>query len=419
MPDTGHQKPLILKERLSTGGKIGLALMAFLIAALAAAVSLGSIAKARAPQLALQIQPQNGFAYSNLARRGIEVNSATADGFLKLSDPLRIESLSTRALASEPTDARALTNLALAVAEEDGSRAQQLHALSLRLSRREMLSQLITVERYANEGDFTSALLHVGQVLQVRPETRSTLMPYLVQLAQYDEALPAIAAMLKQRPDLRDGFWKAAVEVDGETANLVKLRSEFGSADDFRQSRNDEFLLQALVNQGRLEDAAELAARIFPSFSDVAPGTLRNSDFSKVPAIRPFDWRLFSSGSFSTDLDPDQGILAVSVSRGMGGVAASQLVALPNGRYSIKADFLDSQIASAQDASLRVEIRCANTSAGAPEVSVDAEGLTRGTMFTLSQGCSYRYVNIVVSGQDEFGTVDYLLDGLSLTRLGA
>lgn len=327
-----------LHKSLSTSSVVTLLLASLILAGLAASAAIGAVLNSKSPEIAADLFPQNGFALGYAGSRMIDVERGSQN--LSTDAPQQLAAVSRAALAKEITDARALSNLALATEQLDADNARALYSHSLQLSRRNTLSQVYFIRRGAERGDYPTAFAHVSTLLRVEPETRQVMLPLLVQLLSFDDSIEPLAQLLKQQGGWVDEFWQTAAESEAQLTNLVQLRNSFAADSSAIKRRNDEFIAEALVNNQRYDDAWNFARRFFPELSERSNDQLLvNGNFRSLPSTRPFDWKVYSTGTQSVSINPDSGQLAVSRFRGPGGPIASQFARVSSPSVSFGAEF--------------------------------------------------------------------------------
>lgn len=383
----------------------------------AAVTATGNILGARAPDRVEGLTPVNGFALGRLANRELRpVNPESATGFnFDITDDDRPLDLAIAALHAEPTDTRAASVVATIRQLNGDDASSDLHEQVLGLSRRSIVSHLAKMDSAARAGDYEKALGHTGKILRVYPGTRENILPYLTTLLTFDEAVPGIRAMLAGEPEWRDEFWQLAPNYEPALDNLVKLREQFGPASDFRERRNDEFLLQALVNRGDFQQAETLAAKLSEDFSAASSAEpLRNADFSREPRDRPFDWRLFTDGLHNAALQTEQGQLIISASGGAFGAVASQLVRLGPGKYTLQVEADNLGNARTSEA-LEFRFVCSsNPTRQAGRFTLDE--VQQGVSFSRLKNCEFYFLTLFINlPRSELGS-DYLIENISLTQ---
>lgn len=377
----------------------------------------GNVFGARAPDTAVAVTPTNGFALGRIANREIRpVDPEAVSGLIyEIADYERPRKLAIEALLREPTDMRAAGVLSALKIMQGRETDVRLNAQILSLSRRAVVPQLVEIDRAARAQSYSDVLRAIDQLLRVNPGLREAILPSLVALLGERNALPAMEIMLRRSPDWRIDFWRLAAAETATLENAVRLRERLGAPSDFRELRNDEFLLQALVNTNEFTKAEDLAAKLFADFNqNKTESPLRNGDFSAEPRYRPFDWRFFSRGLSGASLQPGSGQMIISTSNGGSGVVASQLVRLAPGRYAfaVKAEELNGE---SEDKNLAFELACARTPA-VPVMRADLAQARGGIQFNVAGECAFHSLTIALEPSlSELGH-DFVLEEISLTR---
>lgn len=383
----------------------------------AAAVVLAVLAAAHA--LAAQGRvagwPADGLTLANTASR-LAAPALTGAG---PGEAAPIAMMARQALALEPTADRALSALALLEQSRDPDRALALHRLARRLTRRNAASSLVLAQEELAQRRFAEALGELGQLLRVEPRLRQELMSQIVQLLQDDAAIAPLAAMLRRERGWSDEFWQAAPDFRPGLGNLVALRRSLQGTPGAVHPRHDEFLLQALVNDGRFAQAEALATQLVPGFAPDPQTLLRNAGFDAPPRGRPFDWRLFPTATASVFHDVASGTLTISAMPGPGGVVASQLVRLPADRPVL--DHVLKLVPAAGGAAgadlLEIEIACAGSPLANRREFTGAQALA-GVAFAPLPGCRYHLVTLRLAARTAYPAGDIVLDAITIRAPG-
>ena len=257
-------------------------------------------------------------------------------------------------------------------------------------------------------GDYPAAFAHFDTLMKLEPQMRPALMEQFVRLLALDEARPHIAALLEQEPDWAEKFWQAAAKFPAGFDNLVALRMARGPAQDATQRRNDEFVLQALVNGGHYAEAEALARRVVPGFAGAG---LRNGGFDAQPQGRPFDWRLFPGADHAVLLD--RGVLTLSAAPQAEGIAASQLVVLEPGAYRLSYRLAPGLLAQGDGAYL--SLSCAQGSRSTPLASLDL--VNKDKPVPLRSTCRYLTLDLILNRSASPERREFSLDAIALERV--
>ena len=166
--------PLILAgSPASLLGRVAITLAVLLLAVVAGISALAVAWREGAPDRVLRIIPSDAaarlVAIESTMRAGAEqVDGAVAAGYARA------------ALADDPLNPRALRVLAtLADSAGQAARAEALLGASERVTRRELLTQLILIEFAVQRGQIGRALAHYDRALSVHPESGALLYPVL------------------------------------------------------------------------------------------------------------------------------------------------------------------------------------------------------------------------------------------------
>lgn len=405
---------------IKPSSRIGVLIVAMVFATLSAAATLGVILKARAPAEAIEIFPTNGYAFGFLGADYLEVGN---DGqTLRVRDPQLLAQIARAGLEKEITDHRSVTNLALAKEYIKPTEAQKLYKTALQMTRRSILSHLYFIRKGAEQEDFELTLNHVSYLLRTEPETRQTMVPFLVSLMSYEKSLEPLARLLNAQGPWTDQFWQTAAQDSNQLTNLVILRNLLPPSSPSIKRRNDEFIAEALANNHKFDAAWDFAQANFGDMPQQADGQLlRNYSFDKRSRYRPFDWKVFSTANQVVTLDENNGNLAVSRFRGPGGPIASQLVRTPVPSVRLSADIAIYGDGEWVLAGLDVLLLCASKGAQQVIVSVPLSELAeqRTIDIRIPAGCSNSLLILNGEAYDSERAADLIVQKISLMDASA
>lgn len=385
------KRPLLIRL-LIVAGSVAAALLTF-------AQAFAQVADRAQPALAHSIWPVSGLLSARLADLSADPVTArpTAAGAAYAKDARRTEPLSVGALRSV-----ALT--------EGGTpaRAARLMALSERLSKRDLATQVWQIGRAAEAGDLDAMLVHYDRGLRGSVTAPGLLIPLLVKAM----AVPEAVAPMVRLSD-RDPFWfndfAAAVTTTGDpaacenlTAVLMERPKLLRSFDRATLAR----LVSRLAGDGRLNLAQQVYDGLPGAGGRAQSGALA---FHAAETVVPFDWRLPDDPAVSAGA-VDSG-LTVLVTRPADHLVAERLLHLTPGRWTIAGA---SRITSGVADAVGWRLSCAGS-----DRSLAALDIRRAATasFVVRARCEHQWLRLTVrKGGEE--PLDMLAAPPRLTRAG-
>jgi hypothetical protein len=293
-------------------------------------VGIGSVAATRSPDLALKVAPDNAAALVAASTRSLESLEASRFG--------AAAEFARRAYVREPVSSAALRQLG-AIADVRGrpDTARTLLRASERLSRRDLLGQLMLIEDAVQRGDVREALVHYDIALRVSARAPALLFGTLSAATADPAVAEPLTSLLARRPPWTNAFLLQAAAISPSPRNMARLIIKLlGTGFAVTPPA-----LESLI--GRLIQARDYAAA-WAVYASVDPGARR--DGVRDPAFTgatandlPFNWTFNVSGSASGTLTDDAGgsRLVFDSPVGTGGVVARQMLLLPPGAYRLSA----------------------------------------------------------------------------------
>lgn len=369
---------------------------ALIVSVLALTQGLATVVMRTDPELALRIAPNSGRAYNRLA----ELRTAS----LPPERYREIAPLAREALRREPLAVGSATLLSVdAMLAGDRSRADRLLDYASRLSRRNLSTQLLLIERAVSRNDAAGALRQFDITLRTSQTSFPTLFPVLANAIADPYFLEPMKRIAREDPSWFPFFVGEAVTVDGALPNLARIMA---AAPDTATGRNEELrqnLLDRMVATGRVGEARRYYQAIHP---DVR-GLVLDQRFSRPDLQPPFGWRLASEPDLLAEYARGEGLHYIA-SADRGGVLASQTVMLRAGRYR-----LDMPVQPAAG-SLGWSLRCEGTAADIPsERSVSSGRLT--TRFAVPEGCQTQMLSLEIAPSSDPAGQEGTVSGMTIT----
>jgi hypothetical protein len=285
-------------------------------------------------------------------------------------------SLAAAALDRSPLEVGAIRILALAAQREGQSdRALALMTIAGRRSARDGPAQAWLTDYWYRHADWPKAMLHADLLLRTHPLVSKDLDGPLAAAATTDPAArKALIERLAMGPSWRDVFLHDMASANTDPAALL------GVLNDLRRAHatlsNDELVdvLMPLVNR-RLYDEAYLTwTQSIPPKALRSLGNVYDPNFKRLPGPAPFNWSFQQPNGGAVEITPAPNggggnALAVHLYETPAQPLATQLIALPSGRYVLTAQVLTD---SGDAGGTAWSIRCAE--GGVPIATISPSG---------------------------------------------
>lgn len=252
------------------------------------------------------------------------------------------ELLATEALRRAPFDVRALRVLGLARSEAgEPALADQLLTLSGNWSLRDDPSHAWVMHHRLRTGNFASAFAHADTLARRREDLWPSIFNlFTMAIIEDQRAAPHVAALLAKRPPWRHAYLYSLLETDRGlgVAVMLAVMLETGGSGHSATELGDLYV--TLMSKGQFALMAELRRHLGrPPLGDL----LVNGDFAATPAVRPFDWSLYTAAGMFAEILPegDGAGTALRAQHGSFGTdrLAEQITMLAPGRYQLVGEF--------------------------------------------------------------------------------
>lgn len=368
--------------------------------------AMGAIAKNKAPELAVNLSPTNGFAAGKIASESIRTYVAENSGQFPDHIGSTATKLAREAFIAEPITPEAVAVLAFGKADQD---KRKLMNEALLLSRRQ---PLVTAWMIADSGvreDMPALLNHYDTMLRTNKSAAPVIISLMADTLANDNFVAPFANLLIKQPPWAYLFWRAVAGKPESIGNAARLREMLYKPDESGDIYRDANLIRALVRNKQFE-TAEALYKLFVGRKE-AGSLLKNGSFEAEPAYPPIDWQLFSTGEYGAVVAG--GNLQISAIANSGGVFARQLARLPSEILQINTRFA-SKIPS--DADIEIRISCAEITAN-PPLTVRIPLVDQMGKLQISNefsGCSYFWFDIIGRVSESGDGFDTILESISL-----
>ena len=292
------------------------------LAAAASAYALARIVEQSRPELALSIMPSLAPALTAKADSIIAGNQRG-----ERAKFLESRALAERALIASPLNAPALRVVA-ATGPQTAAYSRRLVVTALRVTRRDLGTQLLAIELNVASNDIPATLRHYDQALSVRPSAGAALYPVLLSATDAPQVRPEVRRMVSRGQEWLPSLISWTLENPEHLRRLARLVDAFPATSEALSPGYGQALVEALAARGELPAA-------FAVHRAYARGRAVRG-FSGGFTYQPIDWTAadgYETGSEYVDSPvPNVRFFAEP---GAEGVFLQRLAALRPGRYRI------------------------------------------------------------------------------------
>lgn len=388
--------------------KLSIWFFALILSLLSGAVTMGAISKSRAPQIAMQLPPVNGYALEKTAMNQVRAMIIEQQG--QFPDTLAgdILGLAQRAYESEPVTPGAIALLAM------GKPISQERALmneAYKLSRREQLINGWMITDSGAREDVAALLKHYDTTIRTNASTHMVLTPIMADALENEYAIDPFSDLLLTNPPWRELFWKQVVQKPGSLQNAVLLRGKMLDLTDHKEAGYDAELIVALIKNKQFDESQKFYRRLS---KNAKSRIVKNSSFEQASKYQPIDWQLFSTGEYGATID--DGDLNLNAIRNSGGIFARQLVEIPKRTVRADVQLNDNPAASAN---LFLSLSCAEDIANKPQrirISLKEKSVQR-EIDNSNSSCDFYWLDITGRASENSDGFDVTVKSVNLISM--
>lgn len=305
------------------------------------ATTVAAVLRQASPETALAWWGANAEAHSLMAAQILQGPPSAGPRPAQL-DRARAEA--ELALRREPVNVGASRTLALiAGLSGDQRKADRLLAYAEALSRRDLATEIMLIERKVQANDIPGALEHYDRALRTSPESRDLLLPILVGASADPAIARPIARLLARRPTWRVSFAELLTTQSQAPRTMAYLMLGLHlDPQDEREHAALELGLRRLGEAGDYQDAWNVYAQARARAAG-ARGGIRNGDFeADTFGLTPFDWSFVDEPELAAIRQAgDEAqlgfVLSLVSENGRNGEVARQMLLLAPGAYRLSA----------------------------------------------------------------------------------
>lgn len=375
----------------SVGRTARLALGGFLTlgaAAAAASFSASYALEQRDPALALRLDRDNPEALIGQSEAVLSDPGASLDNEEVLA-------AARASIGVLPLNAPAFRMFASSSATSDGiEQFESQVAMSDRLSRRDLATQLFLIEAAVQNRDIRAAMRHYDTAMRIRESSRGLLLPVLSSAIRSPDIRGEIVPYLRDRAPWIGEFIRHAIANANDPRDVVRLIDEGGGMPqgEFFAKLHTQ-LLSRFVNEGDLAGAKAYFETVRPEGRDILD-SLAMTAASTATLYAPVTWQVFTVGSVESMFFalPDGGFeLSSEIEPGFSGPIARRLTALSPGDYRVSAPVRAEDVAPG--AMIALQVACDDGPILNQSIEIgDGGPLTAD--FTVPAGCATQLVTL-------------------------
>ncbi|WP_288937940.1 hypothetical protein [uncultured Sphingomonas sp.] len=283
-------------------------------------------------------QPQAADAWISYDGRLSAVHAAALIAANDVTAAERAEAgtLSRTALRHDPTAVSAAATLGVVtLAQNDTATARHLLAYAQMLSRRNVQTQLWSIEDAVRRGDIPGALHWYDIALRTKPELSEMLYPVLAQASRDPTIRAALVRTLAGKPPWADSYVGFAAGQKDDPLSTAALFAGLRARGVAIPPAAQVSVINVLLNGGNVGEAWRYYAAIRPGATRTQA---RDPDFTallETPSL--FDWMPVNDGNVSASIQrtSDGGAFAFSAPASIGGTVLQQVQLLAAGTYRL------------------------------------------------------------------------------------
>ncbi|MDP1028802.1 hypothetical protein Q5H91_16395, partial [Sphingomonas sp. KR1UV-12] len=285
----------------------------------------GQILARTDPALAYQLSPPNGRVTAIYAA-SLSLPGASS------SDRARAELLARRALRQDPTVQAAVSNLGTnADLRSDQATATRAFTYGQRLSRRDLTTQLWSIEHEVSRSSIAGALRWYDAALRTHPEIADLLFPVLLEASKDSVVRAGLVRTLATRPRWSTSFIEFAPGNAGDPREAAILLRDARRGSAIVTDRANSTMVDVLLTKGFLDQAWNYYASFHPG---VDRRRSRDQSFTaNLSTPSSLDWVTANAEGITATIQ--QGFAEFAVPSSVGGPIMRQLQLLPAGHYRL------------------------------------------------------------------------------------
>lgn len=244
--------------------------------------------------------------------------------------------LSHTALLRDPTAVSAAATLGIAtLAQGDTANARRLLAYAQMLSRRNVPTQLWSIEDAVRRGDISGALHWYDIALRTHPDLSEILYPVLAQASRDATIRAALVRTLAGKPPWSASYVGFAAAQRDDPQNIAALFAGLRTRGVAIPPAAQTSVVGVLLDAGNIDEAWRYYAAIRPGAIRTRTRDPRFAAVLDTPSA--FDWITLSDTSLAASIQRtrDGGVFEFAAPASLGGPVLQQVQLLPAGIYRL------------------------------------------------------------------------------------
>lgn len=292
-----------------------------------------SVAQVLAPS-----HPETADAHVAYDGRLVAAHAAalTAAADVTAGERAQAETLSRTALRRDPTAVSAAVALGIVtLARGDTADARRLLAYAQRLSRRNVPTQLWSIEDAVGHGNIPGALRWYDIALRTHPDLSEILYPVLVQASRDATIRAALVRTLARKPPWSASYIGFAASQRNDPQNTAALFAGLRARGVAISPAAQTSVVGVLLDAGNVGEAWRYYAAIRPGATYTR---VRDPHFvALLDTPSAFDWITLGDNSLAASIQRthDGGVFEFAAPASIGGPVLQQVQLLPAGTYRL------------------------------------------------------------------------------------
>lgn len=244
--------------------------------------------------------------------------------------------LSRAALRRDPTAVSAAATLGVVtLARNNTADARRLLAYAQMLSRRNVQTQLWSIEDAVERGDVPGALRWYDIALRTKPSLSEILYPVLAEASRDATIRTALVRTLAGKPPWSDSYVGFAAGQKDDPMSTAALFAGLRARGVAIPPAAQTSVVSVLLDAGNIDEAWRYYAAIRPGATRTRARDPRFTALLETPSA--FDWTTLSDNSISASIQRtrDGGAFEFSAPASIGGAVLQQVQLLPPGTYRL------------------------------------------------------------------------------------
>jgi hypothetical protein len=371
--------------------------------------SLAQVVAKTNPGRAIRFAPYDGGVIAAYAASlaGVDANDA---------DRVRADDLARKALRKDPTAVVAVSTLAMnAQIRGDTTAARRLFAYAQKLSRRNLYTQLWSIEDSVGRGDIPEALQWYDVTLRTKPAMSEVLYPVLAGATTDPAIRSPLIRTLAGNPAWAESFLNHLAGSGTDPQAVTALFRGLRRAGVAIPEPAHTGAINALLSSGKFDQAWGYYASIRPGVDRRRSRDPRFLAVLGTPSL--LDWVPVNDAGVASSIQREggAGLFEFSAPATVGGPLLQQVQMLPPGRFRLSGHSLD--IAADGQALPYWSLTCRGSGLELNRVIVPNSAQNKGEFageLNVPAGCPVQMLTLFAGPSDAVGGISGRLDRVEL-----